>query len=98
MYQIGINIKFGRKIGRQNGHKNTNIFHCETFQNSPKLVFWVCKYTLCQYWYVGNDFVPPPPLKVVTQWVNTIFANFCTITQAIYILVIFTAQRNARVQ
>jgi hypothetical protein len=25
-------IPFGRKIDK-NGHKNTNIFHCKTFQN-----------------------------------------------------------------
>jgi hypothetical protein len=28
---------------RHNGHKNTNIFSCKTFQNLPKLGFAICQ-------------------------------------------------------
>jgi hypothetical protein len=39
MYQTAIKYTICPK-NRQNGHKNTNSFHCKTFQNLPKFVFW----------------------------------------------------------
>jgi hypothetical protein len=36
---------------------NTNLFHCKTFQNLPKLGFLVGKQTIWQYWsQVGPTF------------------------------------------
>jgi hypothetical protein len=32
MYHLAENV--------QNGHKNTSILHCKTFQNLPKVGFW----------------------------------------------------------
>jgi hypothetical protein len=40
---LKICIPFGRMKNRQNGHKNTNIFHCKTFPNLPKLGFFGLK-------------------------------------------------------
>jgi hypothetical protein len=56
-YQNGKNIQnvpnghkkpFGRKIDIM-ATKNTNIFHCNTFQNLPKLIFLVRKFTIWQH-------------------------------------------------
>jgi hypothetical protein len=41
MYQM-YQIAFGRKIDKM-AIKNTNIFHCKTFQNLPKIGIFVLK-------------------------------------------------------